>query len=202
MPRRAGRPSLAHRPWSSITMASLWLFCGCGPTAKIQPRDASPLHEGPAELLGLRLTCAPDAGRWSLRVQTGAWSGAGLLLWGDREDRLESHSFLSTSAAADGSSDCLSLGLSVAADPREANPGSSTRFGCEAIDRLSARVFVADTQAEVYTDCRAWGPDPAVFSGREGLPACDRPLDGALDLDGDTATFEVSLSEGSLGDCG
>lgn len=193
----------ARAPWApALALAAL----GCGPSLPLRAADPSPLHEGPAEIQGISLSCAPDAGRWSLLVATSAWSGVGLLLWGDRDDRIEAHNFYSVNAEADGSGDCLRLPLSVVADPREANPGASTRFGCERLPALSARLFVADTQAEVWTDCRAWGPAPGLFEGRDGVPGCDRALQGepsadeALDTGG--AATPVGLVEGELGACG
>jgi hypothetical protein len=185
------------------------LALACRPTAPITDRDPSPLHEGPAEISGLSLVCYPDGGRWSLQVATSAWSGAGLLLWGDRDDRVEAHNFLSSDASADGSGDCLSLSLSIRADPREVSPGSSTRFGCEQLGALTARVFVADTQAERWTDCRAWGDQPEVIDAREGVPLCERPLAAQPEAPADTgapldtgAAQPVGLGEGTLGACG
>ncbi len=150
----------------------------------LEPQPAPELlipNEGPAEITGVLWTCYPEAGVWTLDVETSGWSGVGRLFLGtptmdDAGGGIEAHSFGSEGAAADGSSDCLGLYLPAVADWQDANPSFSTRFDCSREAEVNALLVVSDAQGENWSDCRVWGPDPSIFEGEEGIPACDRLL--------------------------
>jgi hypothetical protein len=194
------------RPLRLLPAALLGL-AACGPPSVEPPtRDPSPFNPGEGQIEGLSLSCATDAGRWTLRVRTDAWAATGLLLWGTDPAAVEAHSFGSVQAAANGSADCLSLSLGVEADRAEAVAGVSTRFSCEALEELALSVFVSDTEATVWTDCRAKGDMASAFAGREDVPSCPVALEAAP-VAGDTGGadtgggVEVSLAVGDLGNC-
>jgi hypothetical protein len=164
------------------------LLMGCALEPQPAPEIIIP-SEGPAEIVGVVWTCYPEAGVWTLDVETIGWSGVGrLFLATPTEDQagggIEAHSFGSEGAAADGSSDCLGLYLPAVADWQDANPSFSTRFDCSQEAEVNALLVVSDAQGVSWSDCRVWGPDPSIFEGEEGIPACDRLLsEDELDLD-------------------
>jgi hypothetical protein len=173
----------------------LLALLACGPTGTAPYANDGPWQEGAPAITGVTLACDPADARWSLRVRTDAWA-AGAFLWVTRDGTVvEKHTASSVAAAADGSEDCLSASLGVAADPTQATPSGSSRWLCEDAGRLSFVLAVSDSHDAAFTDCRTWGADPQVWAGVGQVPACGIPLDDGLD------TGAVVGDEGDLGTC-
>lgn len=173
----------------------LLLLVACGPPGTPPYADEDPWKGGDPAIQGVSLACDPADARWSLRVRTDAWA-AGAFLWVTRDGSVvEKHTASSVSAAADGSEDCLSASLGVAADPADATPSGSSRWLCEDAGALSFVLAVSDSRDTKFTDCRVWGAEPNVWAGVSGVPACGIALDDGVD------TGAVLGDEGDLGSC-
>lgn len=154
----------------AMSLAALgWAGCRITPH---QPAPEGPFFDGNPGVVALSLTCDADAARWRLRAETDAWTGGGALFVADGE-RVERHTVSSSEAAGDGAWDCLDLNLSQAADPDDAASGGATRWLCRDEPDLRFLFVVSDTDGTEFTDCLAWGANPAAWADEPEVPACD-----------------------------
>lgn len=154
-----------------------------------------PLDAGPPSITGVDLRCDPSSDRFTLRVRTDAWAATSRLWLARSVEEVEFHRGVSVAAAADGSADCLQLGVAAAEDPEEARPDASTRFRCSDWEDLSFLVSVTDLDATTVTDCRVFGADPTLWERVPQGPACTVPLVAA------DPTLVRQVTEGDLADC-
>jgi hypothetical protein len=153
------------------------LLGACAPINPAEVTTPDPYHGDPPLLAGLSLECDPTGPRFLLSVRSTNWTGGGELWMARGRGDVERHPFGSDKASREGAWDCLSLSLSTAVDPASASPGSSSRYGCEDMERLSFLLSLRAPDGSANADCRAWGADPDLFSAIEGAPACSAPLD-------------------------
>lgn len=109
-------------------------------------------------------------------MDTAGWTGGGALWMAKTSDHVERHGLPSVSAAADGSTDRLSLSLAVVADWRYVAEGSSTVFRCAEQEQVSFDLVIYTSDGSERTDCRAWGADPDLWSELDDVPDCDQLL--------------------------
>jgi hypothetical protein len=112
------------------------------------------------QIQSIEFDCDSDSDTWTARVFADAWTSDGELIMAT-SDRIEIHRIDSIRAAPQGSGDELLAILSIAADPDNANSGSSTGFLCtNAIKtQLSMRIGIFDFESEEESDCWQWGPE-------------------------------------------
>ena len=129
---------------------------------------------GPPTIAAARLSCDPEARRWSLEVATESWAGGGELTWSSDGRYVERQPGLrSVRAARDGSADLLRLDIPMVVDFREAGEGN-TALGCDA--EPGGRIAVQDLERDLV-DCVRFGDDPRVRDAVPAPPAvpdCDR----------------------------
>ena len=177
-----------------VALGGLLFVAGCLSGVPAPGGGVGQLYDGTPAILGLTLSCDSVDAQWSLRVRTAAWS-ANTVLWMTHDGEvIETHSGASTSAAADGTGDCLQATISQATDPTDAGNGRS-RWLCEDAADLSYLVWVMDSAGEEVSDCRVWGARPGVWAGVNGAPECGLPLDDGPD------TGAMIGDEGDLGTC-
>lgn len=118
----------------------------------------------------LSIVCDGAAGTWTITADADAWTGGGTLTLSADGDYVEAHPVNSTDAALDGTSDHLAGSLSVAADFRDVNEGSSTWFNC-GTPQLQGLFVLYSRDAVQQTDCRRFGDDAGAWLGW-GLGEC------------------------------
>lgn len=133
------------------------------------------------------VSCDTDNARWSFALTTTGWSGGGEVLMSRDGSYLEVHRLPSVEAAEDGSADRLELELTVVADWRDVETGSTTIFNCHEPGLAGmARVFARD--GEAVAGCAAFGLDPSIWQTWRTDYTCDDvvPLEGDTEETGDT----------------
>lgn len=138
-------------------LLALALACHPGGSAGTdQPGDVS--DEAPS-ITSVSWDCDVDGGEWIFEVQTDRWSGGAYLWLAADASTWERHAVLSQEAARDGSTDLLSVDLSIVGDWRDAVSGSSTRFLCSEEPDLAFQLSVYTQDGSEVGDCRRWGQD-------------------------------------------
>lgn len=170
---------------------ALWLWgalgLGCTPTpTPATGEDSGSISAIAPSITALTWSCDGAAAEWSFQVDTAGWTGGGALWMAKDADRVERHGLASVSAAADGSTDRLSLSLGVVADWRYASEGSSTAFRCSEQDIVTFDLVVYTRDGSERSDCRAWGADPELWARLDDVPDCETLLvdTGATDTGG------------------
>jgi hypothetical protein len=149
----------------------LLLLLACPSTPSSFPDEKSP---GPPSIVTAGYRCDSLTARWNFLVDTDAWTGNGQVVLSDDGDYIEVHPLRSIEAAADGSSDRLELTLTVVADWRDVNPGSTTAFNCQE-PGLAGLIRVFATDGQTPTDCRIFGEDR--WSSWNFNYSCTTPLE-------------------------
>ena len=153
-------------------MLTLLLACTFYPDPAGAPDAVT--YEGPTEIDAVRWGCDGERDVWTVEVDTLGWtSGGSLALSGGVT--FEAHEVLSIGAAPDGSWDTLLLELEVVADPRDVEPGKTTRYLCSERQDLAYRLTVSGPDGG-RADCRVWGNE-ADWNGLAGYAECDVPLE-------------------------
>lgn len=145
--------------------------------------SVAPVSDDPPQITAITWSCDIDAASWAFDVSTARWTGGGRVWLSQGGDPTEYHSAPSVRAAADGSTDALSLDLDVVADWRYASSGSSTRFRCDQEALLSFMVTVYTADGSEVADCRTWGASPEIWATIDGAHPCET----ALEIPADTA---------------
>ncbi len=135
-------------------MLLLLLACQSASPSPV-PDEKSP---GPPSIVAASYACNSLTARWTFLVDTDAWTGNGQVVLSDDGNYIEVHPLRSLEAAADGSSDRLTLELGVVADWRDVSPGSSTAFNCNE-PGLAGLIRIFATDGQTPTDCRIFGED-------------------------------------------
>jgi hypothetical protein len=148
----------------------LWLL-GCAPATGDVGVDPS---EDPPEIDSASVKCDADDARWVFGVNTRRWTGGGTLWMSTDGSYVEGHEILSVEAESDGSTDRLELKLSLAADFRDVEPGTSTAFNC-GTPRLHGLIVVYARDGETMADCRAFGEAAADWP-TWGYAPCDQTV--------------------------
>lgn len=152
------------------------LLAGCGGGGEESgAAEVSRAEADPPVITSVVWACDPDAATWEFTVKTAGWTGGGRLWVGRDAASVEAHRIYSTNAAEDETADRLTLELAVAADWREAESGSSTRFRCDAEPELSFQLWVYERDGASEADCRVWGAGDAIFGDVSGS-VCEEPL--------------------------
>ncbi len=137
------------------------------------------------------VTCDERAATWLFEVGTDAWTGNGIVYLSADGAYIETHSLLSTTSAADGSSDTLERSLVIVASWRDVTTNASTAFGC-ATPALAGVLEVYERTGDARTDCVAFGVDPTRWATWTPDAACEEMLTqadtGVGDTGGDTAS--------------
>jgi hypothetical protein len=134
----------------------LLLVLACQSTSPSTSPDEKDL--GPPSIVAASYSCDSPSARWSFLVDTDAWTGNGQVVLSDDGDYIEVHPLRSLEAAADGSSDRLTLALGVVADWRDVSLGSTTAFNCSE-PGLAGLIRIFATDGQTPTDCRIFGED-------------------------------------------
>ena len=153
------------------------LLAACLDSASLEPGDPHPYHEDPPSISDVAWSCDPEEGSWAFTVNTDNWSGGGWVWFGVSPSNVEGHRLRSVDAAADGSSDKLTLELDIKEDWRDASRNSSTRWLCSDEPRLSFMVTVYDPSGSGVEDCRTWGHRPTLWNDIDAAYDCDVVLD-------------------------
>ena len=159
----------------------LTLATACAQGGGAVDSDSAWLSTEAPEIVAITASCDPAFATWSFQVDTTGWTGGGALWMAERGDRVERHGLSSVSAAADGSTDRLSLSLSAVADWRYAVEGSSTAWRCVDEDALSFQITVYTRDGADRADCRTWGADPSLWDRLDEVPDCATVLEDADD---------------------
>ena len=151
----------------------IWLLACFQPPGDPDDADAT-RYEGPTELDWVEDDCDPDKDTWSFTVRTVGWTSGGLLSLSADGVVVEAHDIDSAASAEDGSWDSLKLDLDIVGDPRDAQPGKSTVWLCDAatLEAMSYRVVVYDPETGDKADCAVWGAD-LDWNDAAGYSACD-----------------------------
>ena len=121
-------------------------------------------------------TCDAEKAKWTFTATADAWTGNGQVVLSTDGVYVEKHTLYSKEAAADGTSDSLSLSLSVEADWHDVSVGASTVFNCDEPELAGLlRIYTRDGEAEA--DCRAFGVEPERWVSWEEAIACDTALE-------------------------
>ena len=133
------------------------------------------LHDTPPTITGIQYSCSVDEEKWIFQVTTDAWTANGTLYLAATSDYVEQHSLQSEEAAADGSSDLLTLSLSIVADWRDVSASSSTAFLCNSTTEAAIcwRIFVYTPGTGDVSDCASGGYEPTWFDDMDDIPTCD-----------------------------
>ena len=170
-------------PASELRLVALAAaLAGCVPQGGTSPAaDSSDFYDQAPAITELTWTCDAAAASWSFQVNTTGWTGGGALWIAERGDRVERHGMSSVSAAADGSTDHLSLTLGSVADWRYAVEGSSTAWRCADQPALSFEIAVYTRDGSARADCRTWGADPSLWDRLDEVPDCATVLEDTGD---------------------
>ena len=138
--------------------------------------EQGPFYDGDPEITAVQWGCDLEESVWAFEMTTAQWTGGGRIFMAAEPDLVEEHRIRSTGAAADGSTDSLSLELDIVADWRDAVGGASTRWRCDDEESLTflATVFTADGSSR--GDCRVWGADPALWDETD-IEGCETMLE-------------------------
>ena len=155
----------------------LWTLLACLADAELQPAEPGPLFDQAPIIQDIEWKCDPIESEWSFEIRTEYWTGGGWVWMGKSSTNAEAHRIKSVEAAGDGSADRLVLRLGVEADWRDASRGSSTRWLCSDVPKLTFLTTVYDARATEVKDCRAWGLDTSLWSRIESAHDCDKILE-------------------------
>ena len=144
----------------------LLLVAGCLRSIPVE-NAFPPVSLVPPEITEATLICDAERARWELDLVVRAWTGGATSAWTADGEYVEIHEFDRKSWADDGSREALSLSMPIVDDWREVS-GNSTAFTCA--QDPSGVLEVYDTHGAV-SDCRYWGPDPALLDELDDTPA-------------------------------
>jgi hypothetical protein len=148
------------------------LLLSCRPATDALP-PSDPFVYGTPEITELEWSCNEEEAQWEFVVSTDAWTSNGEL-WMAAGELAEKHDIVSVGATADGSADKLRLRLDVVPDWRDAEPGSTTRWPCSDVERLSFLLWIHHPQSGNGTDCRFWGTP--IWESVADVPECSQEL--------------------------
>ena len=167
-------PTFIRKNTAVVVLPFTMFGCLTGPVENVE--STGPFHSGNPAITAIDFSCDGDEGQWSIEVTTDAWTSGGTLWMGPIVEEREKHKVESKSAARDGSWDELDLTLDQEADWRDQSNGSSSRWLCDDMDRLSFLFVVKKSGSSEVSDCRIWGASPDMWSQNESLPKCETLL--------------------------
>ena len=153
--------------------------CALLGTACVAVTDDSPspdkdtLSAGEPEIAAIEWSCDTEDASWLYAVETVNWAESATVAIAIDATYVELHDLRSKSAAEDGTSDALDVELSIVADWRDADSGSSTAFTCNNanLEALTGRLFVYRLPDGELADCRNFGAETDALDGFD-LDAC------------------------------
>lgn len=140
-----------------------------------------PFFDGAPLITDLTWGCLVEDSEWSFAITTEHWTGGGRLYMTADLTVTEEHRIRSVGAQADGSADSLELELDIVADWRDASAGSSTRWRCDDLDRLTFLAVVYTPDGDSRSDCRTWGADPMLWESTDDVEGCQTVLEDTTD---------------------
>ena len=140
-----------------------------------------PFFDGAPRITALTWGCEVEDSEWRFALTTEHWTGGGRLYMTDDLTVTEEHRIRSEGAQPDGSADTLELELDIVADWRDASAGSSTRWRCDDLDRLTFLAVVYTPDGDSRSDCRVWGADPLLWDGTDDVEGCQTVLEDTTD---------------------
>lgn len=144
----------------------LLLVAGC--QAPSPTTTTTPPVPGPPEVASLTVECDPEASRWTLVLETTAWTGGVTTDWTVDGVYLERHDLDGIAYREDGSLERLRLRASIVSDFRKQAQGR-TAFTCTSDPDIL--LVVTDLEG-TPTDCRAIGPMPERWGTIDGTTPC------------------------------
>ena len=160
-------------------MIFLWLACTS--TVELTEGAGNPFYSEPPTIESVSFDCDPEQSNWSFDVFTEHWTGGGRLWIAKTIDLVERHRMTSKEAAADGSSDHLSLKVGIEPDWRDASPDKTTRWLCRDVTDLTFSIVVYDPTGSEIKDCRTWGADTEIWTQIDGTFACETAIELPID---------------------
>ncbi|MCB9673602.1 MAG: hypothetical protein H6737_00715 [Alphaproteobacteria bacterium] len=143
----------------------------CLPRGSATPDTDPPMipdDENPV-LVSLARDCDVQAGQWVIDAETEHWSGGMLAWWTVDGSVVEGQVVGVVESDPNGAWDRMHQVLPIVSDWRLQVNGVNTRFTCaEPVNTL----FWVQNPLGARIQCRVLGPDPAVFDGIPGIPAC------------------------------
>jgi len=159
----------------------IWLWFACTSSPKLTQNKGDPFHGEDPIIESVDFDCDVERARWSFEVRTTHWTGGGQIWMAKSIDLTEKHRITSDKAAADGSSDELTLSLSIPADWRDAKPDASSRWLCSALPDLTFMATVYGPSGNGIKDCRTWGTEPNIWNDIDSAFDCDTVIDIPID---------------------
>jgi len=148
----------------------VFVFSACRPESLPSIQDSDyPLPE----ISSISLDCDEQQARWSLELLANAWTGNGELWFSTDGRYIEVHPIVSIEAAADQSSDQLTLSLQVVSDWKQVELGSTTVFNCHS-PGLAGRIRLYAVDGNTEADCRRFGED---LWEAWGYRSCDQVIE-------------------------
>ena len=120
------------------------------------------------EISDFGLDCDVDRGVWTLTIEATSWTGGADSWWTLDGVYVEEHGIDTVAYEPDGSGESLRAEIAVVADWRQL-ADRNTAFTCA--DGPNVLVQLADLDG-LEVDCRASGPDPALWAEVEGVEPC------------------------------
>ena len=150
----------------------IWLIIAC--TLETQTIEMEQNRLKSPAILSWEWACDSELDQWTISITTDGWTSNGHV-WISDTLETEKHYIQSIGAPADGSSDHLEITLDVAADWRDAQAGTSTRFRCSQEEDLHFLSTVLHPETGGITDCVKSGS--LDWSAIEGAPLCEDTID-------------------------